>query len=390
MNIAQLRKDTPGSENLIHFNNAGASLMPKPVVDAIRNYLTEEEYKGGYETAAAAEDRIQDFFVTAARALHCYSRNIAFTTSATDSYNRALSSIPFRQGDVILLSANDYPSNYIVLLSLQKRFGIKIVTIQNSPTGEIDLADLEQKIRTHSPRLVSISHIPTSSGLVQPITAIGKIIRKYDTLYLLDACQSFGQMDVDVLETRADFVSGTFRKFLRGPRGAGLLYVSDKALASGLEPLFLDIRGATWTAKDTYESRPDARRFEDWETAYALLMGSREALKYMLSIGIDAIETRNALLSSRLRAGLSAIEGIRVLDRGEKLCNIITFSTAGLTKETALPYFYKKGINVSIASKSAAIMDFEEKGLEWAIRASPHYYNTEVEIDAFLDAVRQL
>jgi len=189
--------------------------------------------------------------------LICKPQNIAFTTNATDSYNKALSSIPFKQDDIILTTTNDYPSNMIAFLSLQKQFGIKIILIRNTDTGEVDLEDLESKLKKHSPRLLSITHVPTSSGLVQPVEKIGDVVKKHDCIYLLDACQSLGQMDVNAESTGVDFISGTFRKFLRGPRGAGLLYVSDKALDKGLEPLFSDLHGADWVDANHYKARTD-------------------------------------------------------------------------------------------------------------------------------------
>ena len=281
MNIDQVRNDTTGCSTVIHLNNAGAALMPRQVTDAIRNYITDEENYGGYEVADKRANELNSFYDYAAALFNTKPRNIAFTTNATDSYNRALSSVNFQRGDVVLISGNDYPSNFIAYLSLRKRFGIKIILVNNTETGEIDLDDLEIKIKKFSPRLVSVTHVPTSSGLVQPDNDIGKIIQNYDTLFLVDACQSLGQLHVDAGATNADFISGTFRKFLRGPRGAGLLYVSDKALQAGYEPLFPDLHGAEWIAENKYRPEAGARRFEDWETAYALMMGSKEALKYL-------------------------------------------------------------------------------------------------------------
>jgi selenocysteine lyase/cysteine desulfurase len=390
MDINQIRKDTPGTTNLIHLNNAGASLCPVQVTTAIRDYISEEEFTGGYELADKKREELNTFYDYAAQLLHCKKSNIAFTTNATDSYNRALSAIPLKQGDVVLLTENDYPSNFIAFISLQKRLGIEIIQVKNTESGEIDLEDLENKILLHKPRLVSVSHVPTSSGLVQPVEAIGKIVKKYDTLYLLDACQSLGQIDVDAPATGADFISGTFRKFLRGPRGAGLLYVSDKALAAGLEPLFIDLQGAEWQEENKYIARADAKRFEDWETSYALMMGSKEALKYLLNIGIEAIIERNALLFSRLVNALAEISFVTVQDRGKQRCNIITFSLTGHTPEKTKDHFSRSGINIYIMTKVSAVIDFAEKNIEWVVRVSPHYYNTENEIDRFIEVLKTL
>ncbi|SFM81582.1 Selenocysteine lyase/Cysteine desulfurase [Chitinophaga sp. YR627] len=383
MDIQKIRRETTGCEQLIHLNNAGAALMPAVVAAAIRDYITKEETGGGYETADKYSAELSEFYPCMAQLLHCRSENIAFTTNATDSFNRALSAIPFKQGDVILTTENDYPSNFIAFISLQKRMGIEIVTVRNTSSGETDLDDLEQKIKTHQPRLVAVTHVPTSSGLVQPAAAIGNITKRYDTLYLLDACQSVGQLAVDAT-TGADFISGTFRKFLRGPRGAGFLYVSDKALQSGLEPLFPDLRGAEWTGIHAYKHREDAKRFEDWETAYALMAGSTAAVKYLLDIGIQEVQSRNALLATYLRDQLRNMPGIQLQDKGQHPCSIITFSIANQEPESFKQYFSAQEVNIYTTARSSAIIDFTQKGIEWVARVSPHYYNTEAEIDRFI------
>lgn len=388
MDILKIRKETLGCDFVTHLNNAGAALMPITVADAIRNYISEEEKYGGYETADKKSAELEQFYDYAASLLHCQACNIAFTTNATDSYNRALSSIPFKRNDIILTTTNDYPSNFIAFLSLQKRFGIKVILVENTATGEIDLDDLERKLKKHRPRLLSVTHIPTSSGLVQPAESIGEVVKNHDCIYLLDACQSLGQMDVNAVKTGADFISGTFRKFLRGPRGAGLLYVSDKALDMGSEPLFPDLHGANWVDEHRYKIRTDAKRFEDWEKAYALMMGSSKALAYLLSLGIGNIEQRNKILVHRLRAGLAEIPSVNLLDKGQHQGSIVTFQLKGLAESSAKQYFKDKGINVYTISKSAAAIDFAEKGIDWVVRVSSHYYNTEKEIDLLLEAVK--
>ncbi len=390
MNIDELRNDTEGCKSVIHFNNAGAALMPKPVAKAVRDYITEEENYGGYEVADSKINELDNFYNSAAQLLNTKAGNIAYTVNATDSYNRALSSMLFKTNDIVLLSKNDYPSNFIAYLSLQKRFGIKIELIENTATGEIDVDDLEKKIKKFSPKLVSVTHVPTSSGIVQPVNDIGNIIKNYDAVFLLDACQSLGQMPVDAAATHADFISGTFRKFLRGPRGAGLLYVSDKALQSGYEPLFPDIRGADWITENKYNPVTNAKRFEDWETAYALMMGSTAALQYALNAGIEAIELRNTMLNDKLRDDLSTFCNIETLDRGKKQCSIITFKAGNKSPEATKKFFRDKGINIYTTSKTSAQIDFEEKHVDWVLRVSPHYYNTEEEIDIFIEAVKSL
>lgn len=394
--VARFRKETKGCASVIHLNNAGSGLMPDGVSRSVLEHIQLESEIGGYEAAALRAAAIREFYVQAGKLLNCKASNIAFTSSATDSYTRALSSIPFGPGDVILTDNDDFISNQIQFLSCQKRFGIKIERIKNAPEGGVDLEDLERKLNKLQPRLLAITHIPTNSGLVQPVKSIAEIYDRYEkqhgeqTWYILDACQSIGQMPLDVAELKCDFLSATNRKFLRGPRGTGLLYISDKALQYGLEPLFIDMRGAEWVEKDLYKPREDAMRYEDWEFAYALVLGTRAAIEYFLEIGADRVWQQVKLLSGYMRQELSALDKVRVLDRGPETGGLVTFTVTGSQPGYLVEQLLKKKINVVPSYRAFAVIDFDEKQVEWAIRASPHYYNTKEEIDVFLDELKQI
>ena len=394
--VEKFRNETAGTKNVVHLNNAGSGLMPDVVTQAQLNHITLESQIGGYEAAAWRASAIQNFYTQAAKLFSCSPSNIAFTASATDAYTRALSSIPFKQGDVILTDNDDFVSNQIQFLSLQKRLGVKIVRIENAAIGGVDLSDLEVKLKKYKPRLFAITHIPTNSGLVQPVKQIAKIYHDYiqqhegQTWYILDACQSAGQMKLDVEELKCDFLSITCRKFLRGPRGTGALYISDKALEAGLEPMFIDMRGAEWKSKDEYEQQPKAIRYEDWEFAYSTVLGTATAIEYCLNIGEDKIWQQVKLLSSTLRNQLSEIDQVRVLDQGPELGGLITFHIQGGDPKSIVSELLKKKINVVPSFREFGVIDFDEKGVKWAIRASPHYYNTMEEIDYFTESIKEI
>ncbi|MGE5107842.1 MAG: aminotransferase class V-fold PLP-dependent enzyme, partial [Sphingobacteriales bacterium] len=328
--------------------------------------------------------------------INCKPSNIAFTASATDSYTRALSSIPFIPGDTILTDCDDCISNQIQFLSIKKRFGINIIRIKNSPIGGIDLTDLEEKLFLLRPKLFAITHIPTNSGLVQPVKEIAEIYARYQkqhgdkTWYILDACQSAGQMKLDVRKLRCDFLSVTNRKFLRGPRGTGFLYISDRALQTGLEPLFIDMRGAEWIEEDEYRQQADAKRFEDWEFAYALVTGSSEAIKYCLTVGEERIWNQIKYLSAYLRMQLAEVNKLKLLDRGPELSSSVTFTVNHLTPDYIVNQLLQRKINVVASFRNYAVIDFDEKDVQWAIRVSPHYYNTIEEIDELTRAVKSI
>jgi selenocysteine lyase/cysteine desulfurase len=383
--IVRLREDTPGCSNVIHLNNAGASLMPLPVIRAIQEHIELEGNIGGYEASENMHKAIGEFYNIAGELLNTKSGNIAFTASATDAFTKALSSVPFKKGDFILTTNDDYISNQINFLSIAKRFGVVIKHVKNLPEGGIDLDDLDKQLKKLNPKLMSITHIPTNSGLVQPVEEIGAIIKNRETLYLLDACQSAGQKELDIEKLHCDFLSVASRKFLRGPRGAGFLYVSDKALVLGLEPLFIDMRGAEWTEKDVYVPRNDATRFEDWEFAFALLLGTKVSIEYCLKIGLNRIWGRIQYLAAYARTKLREINGVRLLDEGRELCSLITFTIPGFDAEMIKDGLAKKKINVVISYRNFAVIDFDKKGVQWAIRISAHYFNLESEIDFFIE-----
>jgi selenocysteine lyase/cysteine desulfurase len=382
--LEAIRAETPGCEGRIHFNNAGAGLMPSSVLEETVGHLRLEAEIGGYEASAAREDAIADFYRLTATLLNCKPENVAHTANATDAYSRALSAIPFAPGDLIVTTRNDYISNQIAFLSMQHRLGVEVVHAPDASEGGVDLLEFESIVKTRRPRLVAVTHIPTSSGLVQPVEAIGSVCRDYETLYLVDACQSVGQRVVDVDQIGCDFLSATHRKFLRGARGSGFLFVSDAALRAGLEPLFVDMHGARWTAEQAYEPAPTARRFEDWEFAYALLLGSAEATRYALEVGVERAQARATRLAGRLRAGLDGL-GLRVLERGPELGAIVTVEIPGWQSDSFKAALDAASVNSALSYREFAQYDFGDKRVDWCIRLSPHYYNTDEEVDRVVE-----
>jgi selenocysteine lyase/cysteine desulfurase len=391
LDVAALRADTPGCESVIHFNNSGCGLLARPVHRAMVDHLDLEARIGGYEAAEARAAESRDFYAATAELIGCGPGEIAFASSATDAYTRALSSIRFEPGDVVLTTRNDFISNQIAFLSLRKRFGIEIVHAPDHGDGSgVDVDAMAALMRARRPRLVAVTHIPTNSGLVQPVAAIGRHCRELDLLYLVDACQSVGQYRIDVTEIGCDFLTATCRKFLRGPRGTGFLYVSDRVLRAGLEPLFIDMYGARWTGPDTYRPVDTAARFEDWEFSYAAVIGSAVATRYALSVGIDAIARRTPALAARLRDRIARIPGARVLDGGPRPAALVTFDLAGWEPEPFKRAMDERGINSALSYRQFAQYDFADKNVTWALRLSPHYYNTEDEVDVVADAIADL
>jgi selenocysteine lyase/cysteine desulfurase len=186
---------------------------------------------------------------------------------------------------------------------------------------------------------------------------------------------------------RCDFMAATARKFLRGPRGSGFLYASDRPLERRAGPLHVDMRGAAWTAPDRYELAADARRFENWETAWALVLGTGAAAAYAARVGLDAAATYSASLAAYAREQIAALPGARVLDRGERRCAIVTAAFDAVDSRSVMRELREQAINVSVTERGSAVVDMDEKGVASVLRLSPHYYNTRRDIDLAVGAI---
>src|SRR6266540_746598 len=335
LDVDRARAETPGCRSVVHLNNAGASLPPQPVLDAVIDHLRLEASIGGYEAAADQGPAIE----------HAYD-------------------------------------------AVATLLGVRVEVVPDDPSGQLDVEAL-RGLLDERVKLIAINHVPTHNGLVNPAAEIGKVAREAGVPYLLDACQSVGQMPVDVAEIGCDLLSATGRKFLRGPRGTGFLFVSERVLER-LDPPFLDLHAADWTAPDEYVVRPDARRFESWESSLACRVGLGAAVDYALGFGLDAVQERVTGLAAGLRERLRAIPGVTVHDRGERLCGIVTFSVAGHEAGEVAAALARQRINVSQSRPEAARYDFEARGLPALVRASAHYYNTEDELEALARVVEAL
>ena len=390
MNLDKIRGETPGCEQRIHLNSAGASLMPKTVIEAVESHFNLEASIGGYEAESEAADEIAMAYEHVSKLLGTTTFNIAFSEHATASFVAAISSVRFTPGSVLLTTLNDYVSNQIQYLALAQRFGVEVVRAPEALEGGVDLTAMEALIHRLRPKLVAVTHIPTNSGLAQNVEAIGAMCRAEDILYLVDGCQSIGQMPVDVETIGCDYFSATARKYLRGPRGAGFLYVSDRVLASGYEPLFPDLRGADWIAPDVYQPAPDAKRFETWEFAWGLVRGTGEAARYALELGLEPIRDRAWKLAAHLRKLLSDHDRVKVLDRGAVLGATVTASVDGWAPANLVRELRARGINTTGQARIDAIIDYAEKGIDGSLRISPHYFNTEEELSTFVNALDEI
>ena len=386
--IVRLRAETAGCEQSTFFNNAGASLPPRAVVARVIEHLRLEERVGGYEAADLVSSELEGLYGSVARLLGCAPEEVALQENATRAWEMAFYSLRFTPGDRIVTAANEYASNYIAFLQVARRTGAEICVVESDQAGEVDLEAL-QGLLDDRVKLIALTHVPTNGGLVQPAARVGELARRAGIPFLLDACQSVGQMHMDVNVLGCDMLCATGRKYLRGPRGTGFLYVRSAMLAQ-MEPPLLDLRAATWVEKGKFEIRGDAKKFETWESAAAPRLGLGVAIEYALALGLERIERRVQYLAALLRERLAEVEGVTVWDLGRVRCGIVTFTCERHPAGDVMQWLQANGIAVRTIERSSTRIDMEQRGLDELVRASVHYYNTEAEVERLCAVLRAI
>lgn len=390
IDVARVRADTPACASVIHFHHSGSSLMPAPVHQATTAHLDLEYRLGGYEAAAEAAAGIENFYLQCARMFGCQREEVAFMENATAAWNAVFYGFArqLRPGDRILTANAEYASNYIAYLHVAKITGCEVVAVPDDEHGQLDVAALAAMIDERV-RLISITHVPTNGGLVNPAAAVGELARRHGIPYLLDACQSAGQMSLPVEEIGCDAMSLTGRKYLRGPRGTGVLYVRGESMQR-LPPATLDLHGARWVETGRYALADGARRYENFENNVAGQLGLGVAVGYANDLGLAAIYRRIQHLAGMARSRLSAIDGVTVRDKGRERCGIVTFTHDRLHASEIRQGMAEAGIHVGTSGAQSTRLDMDARGIDMLVRCAVHYLNTEEEIDAFAGRLEEL
>lgn len=390
LDVERLRKETPGcSSGLVHLNNAGASLMPYAVLDAVKGHLAQEAAHGGYEAAEMAREAMEAFYRNAAALVGGRAEEIAFADSATRAWLSIFLAIDWRSGDEVITASSEYTSHLIAFRLAEQRQGIVVRILPDQESGIVDPQALESLISPRT-RLICISHMPTNDGLINPVAEIGRIAGRHSIPFLLDACQSAGHLPLDVSQIQCTMLSATGRKYLRGPRGTGFLWVCSDWLER-LKPAVADIMSARLTDIDRVEIAATARRFELWERSVADQIGLGAACGYAINIGQPAIWARIRELSAHLRRSLQAVPGVSVTDRGEEQSGIVTFTHQRFSAEEIVARLREEvRINTSVSGVQPTRRDMIAKGVRTIIRASVHAYNTTDELEQLTEALKRL
>ena len=386
--IRRLRAETPGCAEVAHFNNAGSSLPPAPVLETHLAYLRREALIGGYEAQEEAQPRLDAVYAATARLVGGSGPDeVALFENATRAFDMALYAVPLAAGDVILTSTAEYHSMFVTYLHRARR-GVRVEVVPPDATGQLDVGALRKRLDARV-RLIAMAHMPTNGGLVQPAEAVGEVAREAGIFFLLDATQTVGQIPLDVRRLGCHALAGTSRKYLRGPRGVGFLWVA-RDWIERLEPPLMEGHAAEWVEPDRYVIRPDAKRFEVWESNVAARLGFGAAIEYAQALGLERIWTRVQALAETLRARLAAVSGVTVRDLGVVRGGIVSFTVRGVDAARVKAALRAASINVTVSPARGTLLDMRARGLPEVLRASVHYYNTDEEIDRLVADVTRL
>jgi cysteine desulfurase/selenocysteine lyase len=381
---SKLRADTPGCQHRVHLNNAGAALPPRVVTQTVIDHLRREEMIGAYEAADETEEARIRGRQDLASLLGTEPKNLALVESSTVGLHRVLTSVPLRARDRVLVTSAEYAATVLPLIQLSSRIGLKIDVIPDGPDGTSDPTALARML-DDDVKLVCAVHVPSHNGLVNDVAALGQVIKDsdFDPWYVVDACQSVGQIPVSASKIGSDFLFASGRKYLRGPRGTGVLVVSDGALDS-LDAFPIDGHGGEWHDSGSYSVSETARRYETYERSIANSLGLMAAARYALDIGIDSMSAAIRRNAEYLRSRIGAMPGWDVLDRGRNRSGIVTIRHESISPSAVKATLAARKINVSLITPSTNPRDL---GYQPAVRLSPHAYNNCSDLDLALDGL---
>jgi cysteine desulfurase/selenocysteine lyase len=387
LDLQKIRTATPAYTNGIYLNSAAASLMPQSVIDAVRNHLHLESMQGGYGAAGKVADQLQDIYMAAAQLLGCDPDEIAMTDGNSRGWCNAVGAMNFRAGDRILVSRSEWGGNYAALLHIARACGAVVEVIPSDDNGMLSVNQLHAMLDERV-RLIAMTWLPANGGLINPAAEVGALANATGITFSLDAAQAVGQMAVDVRQIACDILTAPGRKWLRGPRGTGLLYIR-RELIEKLTPRHIDHFSAPWS-DNHYALRKDARRFETAEASIALRLGLGTAIREALALGLEAIEQQITSFAEDLRAALKTIEGVTILDLGIKHSGLVSFSLDGITAAKLRQLLQTEGLEVALSGIAFTPLDMTARGLTDVVRASPHLYTTPDDLSRLVSAVEKI
>lgn len=368
----------------INFNNAGSSRPYSEVNKEIRDFLKVEYFMGGYYAVEKYKKKLEKFYYNLSKLINCKVAEISFLSSTTQAWNLFFNSIQISKKENIVIFENEYGSNLIYYK--KQKLNVRIVKINED--GKICLKDLLKKINKNT-KIISLCHIASQCGDKIEAAKIFNFVRNLnpDIICVLDACQSIGQIKVDVKEINCDVLVGSGRKYLRGPRGTGFIYINEK-IREKVKPMILDLKN-TECYQEIIKIKK-ANIFENFEYSPALQIGLGKAIERINSSGINQIELQIRQKSQYLRKKLDYFSKITFFENFNTLTGINTLKIEGLSSLRIYNYLLSKRILTSISTSATSLLYFNKKKIKDVLRISIHHYNSLYQINYLIKCLIDL
>lgn len=387
----RIRADFPIVNDIIYLDSAATSLTPEPVLEAVLSYYREYNAnvgRGVHRVSQLATQKYQNAHRKVAGFIGAKEGEVIFTKNTTEAINMVAYGLKWSKGDEIVTTLLEHHSNFLPWLRLREK-GVRVKIVEPNKQGIFDLADFEHAIDDRT-RLVAVTQVSNVLGTISPIKEIAAICKEQGNgngaLFLVDGAQAAPHIPINVKELGCDFLAFSGHKML-GPTGTGVLWVKDSRV---LEPTLFGGGMIESVSMDDYTLAGGYERFEAGTPHIAGGIGLGRAVDYLNEVGMEAMRSYEERLAKRLLDGLQGIEKLRVYgstNLNERI-GVVSFNIEGVhPHDVALMLDETSDIMVRSGHHCCMpLMDY--LGLkEGTVRASVYLYNTEAEVDTFLETV---
>jgi len=384
--IELIPKDFPVTKKKIYMNCGSFAPMPLYTIKSITDFLIRCSEEGPDSTSAQEyiTSLMKELRILVSRLINCESEEIIFTQSTTEGINYVASGLDWKKSDIIIARGglHEHYANYFPWLNISKKYGVKLEETKIDNNGFFDIDKIDKIAKNKNTKLITLSHVLYNNGAIMPVEEVGKIAKKQNMLYSIDAAQSIGTINVDVKKIGCDFLAFPGFKWICGPPGIGIFYCK-KESAEMLTPKYIGGESAIITKEKNLVYTSSPQKFQTGFRNYVGIAGLVSSLKYIQRLGINNIRKMNMDVANEIIKGLGKIRGISIFGpEDEKLrTSIVSFVIDSVSPKITVSSLQEKGIIV-------AERDIVGGGKKKAVRASPHFFNTSNEASTFIQDIK--
>jgi len=384
--IELIPKDFPVTKKKIYMNCGSFAPMPLYTIKSITDFLIRCSEEGPDSTSAQEyiTSLMKELRILVSQLINCEPEEIIFTQSTTEGINYVASGLDWKKSDIIIARGglHEHYANYFPWLNISKKYGVKLEETKIDNNGFFDLDKIDKIAKNKNTKLITLSHVLYNNGAIMPVEEVGKIAKKQNMLYSIDAAQSVGTINVDVKKIGCDFLAFPGFKWICGPPGIGIFYCK-KESAEMLTPKYIGGESAIITKEKNLVYTGSPQKFQTGFRNYVGIAGLVSSLKYIQRLGVNNIRKMNMEVANEIIKGLGKIRGISIFGpEDEKLrTSIVSFVIDSVSPKITVSSLQEKGIIV-------AERDIVGGGKKKAVRASPHFFNTSNEASTFIQDIK--